>query len=85
MSWLWLQGLRLRRLRLWLCLWRLRFRRLLPIVGCLPFLLIGGAPLAQTIRPFDRSCRVLADGSSNFLLRPLAPKVLKSLRALAQF
>jgi hypothetical protein len=35
------------------------------------------------IRPFDGSRRVLADGSSNFLLRPLAPKVLKSLRALA--
>jgi hypothetical protein len=35
---------RLRR-RLWLWFWRLWFRRLLPIVGRLPFLLIPGAPL----------------------------------------
>jgi len=49
MSRLWLQRLPLRRLRLrrrhfYRRLWWLWFWRLLPIVGLLPFLLIGGAP-----------------------------------------
>ena len=53
MSWLWLQRLRLRRLRrLWLWFWRLWFRRLLPIVGCLPFLLI---PVPRSSSSHDRT------------------------------
>jgi hypothetical protein len=47
MSRLWLQRLPLRRLRrrhFYRWLWWLWFRRLLPIVGLLPFLLIRGAP-----------------------------------------
>jgi len=44
MSRLWLQRLRLRRLRLRRLRRRLWFRRLLLIVGHLPFLLIRGAP-----------------------------------------
>jgi hypothetical protein len=44
MSRLWLQRLRLRRLRLGRRLGRLWFRRLLLNVGRLPFLLIRGAP-----------------------------------------
>ena len=45
MSRLWLQRLRLRRLRrlFYRRLWWLWFRRLLPIVGLLPFLLIRDA------------------------------------------
>jgi hypothetical protein len=46
MSRLWLQRLRLRRLRL-RRLGRLWFRRLLLVVGHLPFLLIRGAPTSN--------------------------------------
>jgi hypothetical protein len=49
-----MRRLRLRR-RLWLWLWWLWFRRLLPIVGLLPFLLIRDAPCWDIDKPDEGS------------------------------